>query len=153
MKKIFFTLMCALMVLSANAQDLNSKGDNIIGEYLSLKDGSKSKIRITKEDDGTYKAQVINAYIDLQDDIDGDYDGNKKRGNMLLTVNDTKLPVMLDEGGELFYTSRTKLTNTKVKYNPGTIEIDKPGKYRILLERAEDGENIPFEMLQFERTL
>lgn len=102
---------------------------------------------------GTYKAQVINAYIDLQDDIDGDYDGNKKRGNLVLTVNDTKLPVMLDEGGELFYTSRTKLTNTKVKYNPGTVEIDKPGKYRILLEREEDGESIPFEMLQFEKTL
>ena len=58
MKKIIFTLMCALMVIAANAQDLNSKGDNILGNYLSIKDGGKSKIKITKEADGTYKAQV-----------------------------------------------------------------------------------------------
>ena len=73
MKKIIFTLMCALMVLSANAQDLNSKGDNILGEYFSLKDGSKSKIRITKEADGTYKAQVFWVENSL------DANGNKRK--------------------------------------------------------------------------
>ena len=59
MKKIIFTLMCVLMAISSSAQDLNSKGDNIIGEYLSIKDGGKSKIRITKESNGTYTAQVF----------------------------------------------------------------------------------------------
>ena len=59
MKRIIFTLMCVIMALSSNAQGLNSKGDNIIGEYLSIKDGGKSKIRITKEADGTYTAQVF----------------------------------------------------------------------------------------------
>ena len=73
MKKIIFTLMCALMALSANAQDLNSKGDNILGEYFSLKDGSKSKIRITKEADGTYKAQVFWVENSL------DANGNKRK--------------------------------------------------------------------------
>ena len=58
MKKIIFTLMCVLMAISSSAQDLNSKGDNIIGEYLSIKDGGKSKIKITKAADGTYTAQV-----------------------------------------------------------------------------------------------
>ena len=58
MKKILFTLICALVTLTVSAQDLNSKGDNILGNYLSLKDGSKSKIKITKAADGTYTAQV-----------------------------------------------------------------------------------------------
>lgn len=65
--------MCALMVVAANAQDLNSNGDNILGEYLSLKDGSKSKIRITKQEDGTYTAQVFWVERDL------DVNGNKRK--------------------------------------------------------------------------
>jgi predicted RNA-binding protein with RPS1 domain len=36
---------------ASNAQDLNSKGDNILGNYLSIKDGGKSKIKITKAED------------------------------------------------------------------------------------------------------
>lgn len=60
MKKIVFTLLCAvLFALSSNSQDMNSKGDNIIGEYLSIKDGSKSKIKISKAANGTYTAQVL----------------------------------------------------------------------------------------------
>ena len=60
MKKILFTLMCiVLFAVSSNAQNLNSNGDNIIGEYLSIKDGSRSKIRIFKERNGTYTAQVF----------------------------------------------------------------------------------------------
>lgn len=60
MKKIIFTLLCAvLFTVSATAQNMNSRGDNIIGEYLSIKDGSKSKIRISKERNGTYTAQVF----------------------------------------------------------------------------------------------
>ena len=58
MKKIIFTLMCVIMAIVSNAQGLNSKGDNIIGNYLSIKDGGKSKIKITKAADGTYTAQV-----------------------------------------------------------------------------------------------
>ena len=52
--------MCiVLFAVSSNAQNLNSNGDNIIGEYLSIKDGSRSKIRIFKERNGTYTAQVF----------------------------------------------------------------------------------------------
>ena len=47
-----------MIAFVSNAQDLNSKGDNILGNYLSIKDGGKSKIKITKAADGTYTAQV-----------------------------------------------------------------------------------------------
>jgi uncharacterized protein (DUF2147 family) len=60
MKKFLFTLMCAVLFVSTTtAQDLNSKGDNIIGEYLYVKESGQSKIRFTKAADGTYTAQVF----------------------------------------------------------------------------------------------
>ena len=60
MKRIIFIMLCAvLFTMPSFAQDINSKGDNIIGEYLSIKDGSQSKIRITKAANGTYTAQVF----------------------------------------------------------------------------------------------
>ena len=46
--------------MSAVAQSQwNSKGDNIVGEYLTDRGGSKSKVRVTKMPNGTYKAQVF----------------------------------------------------------------------------------------------
>ena len=59
MKKILFTLLCAMTFsLTAFAQDMNSNGDNILGEYTSTRGGSLSKIRVTKAENGTYSAQV-----------------------------------------------------------------------------------------------
>ena len=60
MKKFIIAMICALVaVLPAVAQDMNSKGDNIVGEYLTDRGGSKSKVRVTKNADGTYTAQVF----------------------------------------------------------------------------------------------
>lgn len=62
MKKTIFTLLVvALFSVSLNAQTqkMNSKGDNIVGEYLFPKKGGDSKIRISKAADGTYTAQVF----------------------------------------------------------------------------------------------
>lgn len=60
MKKVIFTLMCAVLLSAPSfAQDMNSKGDNIIGEYLFAKKTGDSKIRISKATDGTYTAQVF----------------------------------------------------------------------------------------------
>ncbi len=61
MKNFFMTILCALaMTLPAVAQDkLNSKGDDIVGEYLTDRGGSKSKVRVTKAADGTYTGQVF----------------------------------------------------------------------------------------------
>ena len=74
MKKVLFTLLCAMTFsLTAFAQDMNSNGDNILGEYVSDRGGSKSKIRVTKAEDGTYSAQVFwveNAF---------DKNGNKRK--------------------------------------------------------------------------
>ena len=43
----------------AFAQNFNDKADNIVGEYLTDRGGSKSKVRVTKNAQGTYDAQVF----------------------------------------------------------------------------------------------
>ena len=48
MKKTIFTLICAMMLsIPSFAQSINKNGDEIIGEYLTDRGGSKSKVRVT----------------------------------------------------------------------------------------------------------
>ena len=71
MKKLFVTLFCAIiMALPTFAQNtLNTKADNIIGEYLTDRGDSKSKVRITKAADGTYTAQLF--WVENPNDANG----------------------------------------------------------------------------------
>jgi uncharacterized protein (DUF2147 family) len=60
MRKILMIMLCAMIsVCPAFAQGINDKADNIVGEYLTDRGGSKSKVRITKNAQGTYDAQVF----------------------------------------------------------------------------------------------
>ena len=60
MKQFMMTLLCALVfAMPVFAQGINDKADNIVGEYLTDRGGSKSKVRVTKSADGTYSAQVF----------------------------------------------------------------------------------------------
>ena len=59
MKKFIVAIICALaFAMPSFAQGLNDKADNIIGEYQTDRGGSKSKIRVTKNANGTYNAQL-----------------------------------------------------------------------------------------------
>jgi uncharacterized protein (DUF2147 family) len=110
--------MCALMVISANAQNLNSKGDNIIGNYLSTKDGVKSKIKITKEANGTYKAQVY--WVERALDAKGNKRKDVKNPNKSLRNVDID-KVVLIKG--LKYDAKDKeWTDSKI-YDPGSGKI------------------------------
>lgn len=60
MRKILIMLMCmATIVCPTFAQEKSNEADAIIGEYLTDRGGSKSKVRITKNAHGTYDAQVF----------------------------------------------------------------------------------------------
>lgn len=61
MKKLLSTILCAmvLFVPTFAQSGINDNADNIIGEYLTDRGGSKSKVRVSKEADGTYTAQVF----------------------------------------------------------------------------------------------
>ena len=53
------TIAAVLMALPAVAQNINSNPDSIIGEYSTDRGGKKSKVRVTKNANGTYTAQVF----------------------------------------------------------------------------------------------
>ena len=60
MKRFMISILCALVfAMPSLAQGINDKADNIVGEYLTDRGGSKSKVRITKNAQGTYDAQVF----------------------------------------------------------------------------------------------
>lgn len=70
MKNFIMTLICAMMVsVPALAQGINDQADNIVGEYLTDRGGSKSKVRVTKNADGTYNAQVF--WVEKPNDANG----------------------------------------------------------------------------------
>ena len=118
MKKIIFTIICALATLSLNAQDLNSNGDNILGEYLSIKDGGKSKIKITKEANGTYTAQVY--WVERALDANGNKRKDVKNPDKSLRNVDID-KVVLIKG--LKYDAKDKeWSDTKI-YDPGSGKI------------------------------
>ena len=74
MKKFIFALVAfAAFSLTSFSQNLNGKGDNIVGEYLTDRGGSKSKVRVTKAANGTYTAQLFWVEQPL------DKDGNKRK--------------------------------------------------------------------------
>lgn len=83
MRKIIFTLLCAILFsVPSMAQNMNAKGDNIIGEYLYSKKEGDSKIRISKASNGTYTAQVF--WIANPLDKNGNKRKDKKNKNKSL---------------------------------------------------------------------
>ena len=118
MKKILFTIICALTVLASNAQDLNSNGDNIIGNYLNPKDGNNSKIKFTKEADGTYTAQVY--WIEKAFDANGNKRKDTKNPDKNLRNVDLD-KVILVKG--LKYDAKDKMWTDSKIYDPGSGKI------------------------------
>lgn len=71
MKNIILTLMSLFaFVATASAQhSSNNNPDSIIGSYSSDRGGSQSKVRVTKNADGTYDAQIY--WVEHPYDKDG----------------------------------------------------------------------------------
>ena len=63
MKGILAAAAIALCAFAASAQDreMNSSAENIIGQYFVSHEGENSRVRVFKDTDGTFKAQVKNA--------------------------------------------------------------------------------------------
>ncbi len=71
MRRLITTIAAVLFFLpyTAAQTDLNSSADSIIGEYAVNHQGEFTKVRVTKEDDGTYKAQVF--WVEMRLDENG----------------------------------------------------------------------------------
>lgn len=68
MKKVLFALLCALL-LAAPAAMADGNGDQIVGNYTTLRNGVNSKIKIFKLSNGKYRAQVT--WVDNLKKADG----------------------------------------------------------------------------------
>ena len=70
MKKFLMSMVALFFALSATVANASpSEGDSILGVYKAVKDGAVSKVRISKNADNTYKAQVI--WVEKQYNEDG----------------------------------------------------------------------------------
>lgn len=60
MKKLLFALAALLgaTVLSTAQNKLNDSADSILGEYIAIQNSDESKVRFTKNADGTFKCQI-----------------------------------------------------------------------------------------------
>ena len=119
MKKFLLTIVCALMAFApALAQNFNDKADNIVGEYLTDRGGSKSKVRVTKNAQGTYDAQVF--WVEKPLDDKGQKRKDVKNPDKGLRNVDID-KVVLVKG--LKYDAKGKeWTDTKI-YDPGSGKI------------------------------
>ena len=60
MKRLIFVIsaLCVLCPLFAQNK-LNDSADSIVGTYFAVQSGENSKVKISKNSDGSYKCQVI----------------------------------------------------------------------------------------------
>ena len=130
MKRILTIVLLSLLAVAAFARN----ADAIVGDYHAIQNSDEFKVRISKNDDGTYKGQIFW----LKNDID------PKTG---LKLTDTRNPdkslrdvpcdqVVLFDGLQ-YNPKKSRWDGTKI-YDPQrglkahlTITIEKEGKIRV----------------------
>ena len=113
MKRFFLTICAVMMTVVAFGQGLNTKADEIIGTYLTDRGGSKSKVRVTKQADGTYDARVI--WVENAYDANGNKRKDEKNPDKALRNVDVD-NILLVEG--LRYDAATKMWGGAKIYDP-----------------------------------
>ena len=93
---------------------------------------------------GQYSATLVHAHLWAE-----------TRNNMCdftLTVNGTTNAVNMQEEKSTYSISRTtNHFNTRICHDAGVFNIEKAGKYRILLKRSKKGESIPVTNIEFKK--
>lgn len=113
MKKLTLLLLTVLLCGSLFAQETEA-GDAIIGIYKAHHKGSDYKVRITKKQDGTYRAQVI--YLsDVVDERTGEKRKDVKNPNKALRDVPCDRIVLMD--GIQYIPEKQQWGNTKI-YDP-----------------------------------
>ena len=94
MKNLLLFFTCALFAITTFAQGINDNGDNIVGDYYTEYGGSKNKIRVTKNNSGSYKAQVF--WVEKDYDKEGNKIKDKKNPDKSLRNIDIDKVVLVD---------------------------------------------------------
>ena len=134
MKQFMISILCALVfAMPSFAQGINDKADNIVGEYLTDRGGNKSKVRVTKEADGTYSAQVF--WVEKLYDADGNKRKDVKNPDKSLRNVDVD-QIILVKG--LKYIAEDKEWGDAKIYDPtlglkvnATAEFVEPNKLKL----------------------
>lgn len=114
LKNLVMVLTALLFSTSAMAQSaLNSKGDNIVGEYLTDRGGSKSKVRVSKLSNGTYRAQVF--WVENPNDASGKKRKDVKNPDKNLRNVDVDKIILVDG---LKYDAQKKMWGGAKIYDP-----------------------------------
>ena len=111
----------------------NDKADNIVGEYLTDRGGSKSKVRVTKNVDGTYDAQVF--WVEKPLDAKGNKRKDVKNPDKSLRNVDIDQVVVVKG---LKYDANDKVWGDTKIYDPSkgirvnvTAEFESPEKLKL----------------------
>ncbi|MBO5700536.1 MAG: DUF2147 domain-containing protein [Bacteroidales bacterium] len=134
MKKLLFSIIAALFIaVPAVAQNLNSNPDSIVGEYSTDRGGSKSKVRVTKNADGTYTAQVF--WVENPLDANGNKRKDVKNPDKSLRNVDIDQVVLVNG---LKYNAKDKTWGGTKIYDPSkgikvnvTAEFETPEKLKL----------------------
>ena len=134
MKRFIIALICATTFsIPAVSQSLNNNPDDIIGEYLTDRGGSKSTVRVTKEANGTYSAQVF--WVEKPYDTNGNKRKDVKNPDKNLRNTDIDKVVIVTG---LRYDKAEKEWNGAKIYDPSKgfrvnveAEFVEPGKLKL----------------------
>ncbi len=127
------TIAAVLMALPAVAQNINSNPDSIIVEYSTDRGGKKSKVRVSKNANGTYTAQVF--WVENSLDADGNKRKDVKNPDKSLRNVDIDKVVLVDG---LKYNSSDKTWGGTKIYDPSKgikvnveAQFETPDKLRL----------------------
>jgi len=113
-RTLFFIMLFVASFLPAFAQSsLNNAPDNIVGEYKGVQGGDPFKVKITKQEGNTYKAQIF--WVQRLKDADGKIRLDVKNPDKKLrTVTSDKVVLM---EGLKYNESKKQWDGTKI-YDP-----------------------------------
>ena len=100
-RQMIVALLCAVVgIVPLYAQSKNDNADSIVGEYLTDRGGSKSKVRVFKETNGTYTAQVF--WVEHPYDKNGEKRKDVKNPDEIEHITNTRFIICSIICGVLF---------------------------------------------------
>jgi uncharacterized protein (DUF2147 family) len=113
-RTLFLIMLFVACFLPVSAQSsLNNVADNIVGEYKGAQGSDPFKVRITKQQGNTYKAQII--WVQKLKDADGKIRLDAKNPNKELRTVPADKIVLMD--GLKYNESKDQWDGTKI-YDP-----------------------------------
>ena len=149
MKGILAAAAIALCAFAASAQDreMNSSAENIIGQYFVSHEGENSRVRVFKDTDGTFKAQVT--WVENRLDKDGNVRLDEKNPDKSLRNTPCDSIVIMEK---LEYNPGKKRWDSGKIYDPTrgiranvTCSFDSPSILRVRGSLMGFGETILWE--------